>query len=71
MTDGEGQIVRLLTELRDAQREELAYRRRVLDESMAMQRRALRLQRLGLTVVVPLVIVAGAVALVWLNAAGR
>jgi hypothetical protein len=63
-SDAEQEIVRLLTELRDAQREELAYRRRVLDESIALQRRAVRWQRGSLLVIlvgfVLLLIVGGA-----------
>lgn len=51
MTEAEQEIIRLLTEMRDAQREELVYRRRVLEESLALQKRALRAQRAGLGVV--------------------
>lgn len=47
-SDAEQQIIRLLTELRDAQREDLAYRRRTLDESIALQRNAVAFQRIGL-----------------------
>lgn len=50
-SDAEQQIIRLLTDLRDAQREEVTYRRRVLDESLGLQRRAVRLQRIGLAIV--------------------
>lgn len=50
-SDAEEQIIRLLTDLRDAQREELAYRRRVVDESIGLQKRAVRLQRIGLAIV--------------------
>ncbi|WP_157369435.1 hypothetical protein [Zavarzinella formosa] len=57
-TDAEYQIIQLLTDLRDAQREELAYRRRVLDESIGLQRRAVKLQRIGVAIVL-LVLVAG------------
>ena len=56
MSDAEQQIIQLLTELRDAQREELAYRRRMLNESIALQRRAVRLQRMGLAIVLGLVL---------------
>ena len=34
VTDADGQIIRLLTEFRDALREELAYRHKILDESL-------------------------------------
>ena len=50
MTDADGQMVQLLTELRDAQREELAYRRKALEESLALARRGIRMQRTGLMV---------------------
>ena len=56
MGDADGQIIRLLTEMRDAQREELAYRRKVLDESLALSRRAVRMQWIGLLIVVALVV---------------
>ena len=59
MGDADGQIIRLLTEMRDAQKEELAYRRKVLDESMALQRRAVRLQRIGLLIVLVFIAVGG------------
>jgi hypothetical protein len=45
MSDAEKEIIRLLTELRDAQQEELAYRRRVLEESLAQQQQSIALQR--------------------------
>ena len=57
MGDADGQIIRLLTEIRDAQREEMAYRRQVLDESLALSRRAVRMQRIGLLVVVAIIVV--------------
>jgi hypothetical protein len=50
-SDAEEQIVRLLTDLRDAQREDLVYRRKVLDESIGLQKRAIRFQRVGLVTV--------------------
>jgi hypothetical protein len=62
MADADVQIIQLLTELRDAQREELAYRRKVLDESLALSRRAVRMQRIGLLIVVGMVII-GALAI--------
>lgn len=57
MGDADGQIIRLLTEMRDAQREELTYRRKVLDESLALSRRAVRMQRIGLLFVVAVIAV--------------
>ena len=45
MNEADTEILRLLTELRDLQREELAYRRRLLDESMADQKQSLEIQR--------------------------
>jgi hypothetical protein len=62
MGDADRQIIRLLTEMRDAQQEEMAYRRKVLDESLALSRRAVRMQRIGLLFVV--VVVAVGVALI-------
>ena len=51
MYDDAREIIRLLTEMRDAQREELAYRRRAVEESLALQRRAIWWQRVGMIVV--------------------
>ncbi|OWK37829.1 hypothetical protein [Fimbriiglobus ruber] len=51
-SDAEEQIIRLLTDLR----EELAYRRRVLDESIGLQKRAVRLQRIGLAIVLAMIV---------------
>lgn len=50
-SDAGEQIIRLLTEIRDAQREERDYRKRAVDESIDLQRRAVRLQRIGLGIV--------------------
>lgn len=63
MGDADAQIIRLLTEMRDAQREELAYRRAVLSESLDLSRRAVRMQRVGLQMV-------GGMVLLGLAAAG-
>jgi hypothetical protein len=57
MSDADGQIIRLLTEIRDAQREELAYRRKVLEESLALSRRAVRLQRIGVVIALAVVVI--------------
>lgn len=57
MGDADGQIIRLLTEMRDAQREELAYRRKILDESLALSRRAVRMQRIGMLILIAVVAV--------------
>lgn len=56
-SDAEQQIIRLLTDLRDAQQEELAYRRQVLEESIGLQRRAVRLQRVGVGIVLAVLMV--------------
>lgn len=61
MSEGERQIIQLLTELRDAQREELAYRRRMLDESMDLQRRALSRQRVAMVILPVLVLAFGSI----------
>jgi hypothetical protein len=60
MTDTDHQIIRLLTELRDSQREELAYRRGVLEESLGLQRRAVRNQRIAFLVGLGLILVVAA-----------
>ncbi|MGL6072948.1 MAG: hypothetical protein ACRC8S_02180 [Fimbriiglobus sp.] len=57
-TEAEGKIIELLTEMRDAQRAEVEYRRRVMDESMALQKRGIRFQRIGLLVVLVFVVIA-------------
>ena len=44
MSDAERQIIQLLTEIRDAQRDEIAYRREVLEESLALQKKAIGMQ---------------------------
>ncbi len=59
MGDSDGQIIRLLTELRDAQREDLTYRRKAVEESLALSRRAVRMQRIGLLIVLGGVVVIG------------
>lgn len=46
-SDAEDRIIRLLTELRDERRADLAYREKAGDDSLALQKRALRLQRIG------------------------
>ena len=51
-------VVRLLTEICDNQREEIAWRNKVIEESLRLQRTAVRWQRIGL-VVAGLVVVAG------------
>lgn len=67
MGDRDDEIVRLLTEIRDNQVEDLDYRRQVMEQSLALQRRAVRWQRVGL-VIVFVVIACGAalIALLWL-----
>lgn len=44
------QIVRLLTEIRDNQREESDWRKRLIEESVRLQRGAVRMHRIGLAV---------------------
>jgi uncharacterized membrane protein len=46
----EDAIVRLLTELRDMQREETVWRHKVTEQSMQMQRAGVRTQRIALFV---------------------
>ena len=60
--DNHDAIIRLLTEIRDNQREEIAWRRKIIEESVHLQRLGVRRQMLGL-VIVGLMIVA---FLVWL-----
>jgi hypothetical protein len=69
MSDAEQQIIRLLTDPRDAQRDELAYRRRVLDESIELQKRAVRLQRVGLAIVLGVVAVGVVMVVLAISAA--
>jgi hypothetical protein len=57
-------IIRLLTEIRENQREEIAWRKKVIEESVRLQRAALRWQRLAL-LVGGLVIAAGALVVVF------
>lgn len=52
------QIVRLLSEMRELQKEDLAYRRKVLDESFALQKRAMGYQKIGIGFVF-LIVLAG------------
>ena len=59
MGDTDGQIIRLLTEMRDAQREDSTYRRKAIDESLILSRRAVRMQRIGLLIVLAVVVVVG------------
>ena len=59
MGDTDGQIIRLLTEMRDAQREDSTYRRKAIDESLILSRRAVRMQRIGLLIVLAVVVVIG------------
>ena len=70
MSDADGQIIRLLTEMRDAQRDEQAYRRLALEESLALARRGVRTQRLAL-LILGLIIAGGAVVLAAGLLAGR
>ncbi len=60
MGNADDQIIRLLTEMRDAQREEMAYRRKAVDESLALANRGVRMQRIGLLIVVAMVVVGAA-----------
>lgn len=70
--DKQDQIIELLTEIRDLQREERDWRRKAVEESVHLQRVGVQRQLLGLMIVVPLIL--GAVAyLAWtyLKATGR
>ena len=44
-------IIRLLTDIRDDQREEIVMRRKQVEEAIRLQRVGLRWQRIGLTVI--------------------
>ncbi len=70
MNDADGQIIRLLTEMRDAQQDELAYRRQVMEESLALARRGVKTQRVALLVVIMVGVVCFA-TLVAVNMSGR
>ena len=63
MTEPEDQIIRLLTEIRDEGRADRVYRERSVDESLSLQRRAVRGQRIGLSVMFFLMLAAAAVLL--------
>lgn len=64
MTSDE-EIVQLLTEIRDNLREESDWRRRVISESVRLQRVGVRWQRMGLAVA-GLAIMAGVIGLIWM-----
>ena len=57
LTDGERQIIRLLTEIRDAQQEELSFSRRAIDESLGLQRGGARAQKVALSILFCLICV--------------
>ncbi len=63
MTESEAQLIRLLTEIRDDMRADRVSRDRVVGESISIQRRAVRGQRIGLVVMFFLMLVAAAVLL--------
>ena len=67
--DANQEIVRLLTEMRDAQRADVEWRRRVMDESTAIQQRSLRWQRLGLLVAASMLVILllGVALVAWLE----
>ncbi len=76
MIEAEQQTIRLLTEMRDIQREYVAYRRSKIDESLEMQarametqKRAVHLQRVGLAIVI-LTVLVGVAFLYFLSKAG-
>jgi hypothetical protein len=58
--DKDDVIIRLLTEIRDNQRKEIAWRRKAVKESVRLQRIAVRRQAFGLAIV-GLVIVGSAI----------
>jgi hypothetical protein len=53
--NSDDEIVRLLTEIRDNQREEMVFRKRSVEESIRLQRTGLRWYRIGLVFVVVLI----------------
>jgi|GEM_PF-6066902 len=57
--NSEHEIIRLLTEIRDQSREEIAWRKKVMDESLKISRLGLRRQKIAL--VSGLVIVTGGI----------
>ena len=59
-------IIKLLTEIRDNQREEIAWRKKVAEESLRLQRTAVSWQRIAL-VVVGLTIIAGILGVVFMR----
>ena len=62
----EDPIIRLLTEIRDNQREEIALRRKAVEESIRLQRTAVLWQRMGMGIVVALIL-----GLIWFVAVRR
>lgn len=70
--DKQDQIIELLTEIRDLQREERDWRRKAVEESVHLQRVAIQRQMLALVIVAPLIV--GALALlawIFLRSTGR
>jgi hypothetical protein len=47
-------VIRLLTEIRDIQREDVAWRRQAVEDSVRLQRKSLRAYRIGIVCVVAL-----------------
>jgi hypothetical protein len=46
--NNDNEVVQLLKEIRDNQREEIAWRKKIMEESMRMQRAGLRWQRFAM-----------------------
>lgn len=62
--DNDNAIIQLLTEIRDNQREESAWRKKVIEESVRLQRVAVRWQRIAL-VAAGLLIIGGVSIAFW------
>ena len=70
MTESEAQIIRLLTEIRDEGRAHREAGDRAVDESLSLQRRGVRGQRIAL-IVLFLVMLAAAAVLLLVSSRGR
>jgi hypothetical protein len=60
-------IIQLLTEIRDSQREEIAWRKKLVEESVRLQQVGVRRQLLGLAIAAigGLLILVGGCVLLW------
>ena len=59
--NSDNEIIRLLTEIRDQTRDEIAWRKKVMEESLKISRLGLRRQKLAM--IVGLVFVTGSIVL--------